>query len=184
MIFRFILLSDEVEDFKREIQIDSEATFFDLHQAIVESVGYKQGEMSSFFICSDSWEKEKEITLVEMDTSSDEDAYIMSDSVLNDFLEDEKQKLMYIFDYMTERAFFMELREIITGKDLDKAVCTKSIGDAPSQFVDFDISDTATGAFETGENFYGDEGYDLDELDAEGFEGLDNDAPLPSDEEY
>ncbi|MDU1891610.1 MAG: hypothetical protein E6767_13060 [Dysgonomonas sp.] len=182
MIFRFLLLSDEVEDFKREIQIDADATFYDLHKAIIESVNYKDGEMTSFFICNDDWEKEQEITLVEMDTSSDEDSYVMEGTVLNDLLEDEKQKLMYVFDYMTERAFFMELREIITGKNLDKAICSKSIGEAPSQFVDFETIATTSDSLDMGENFYGDEGYDMDELDADGFEGLDQ--QLPSDEEY
>lgn len=183
MIFRFLLLSDEVEDFKREIQISADATFLDLHRAIVRSVNYKEGEMTSFFICSDDWEKEKEITLVEMDTSSDEDSYTMDASVLNDFLEDERQKLMYVFDYLTERAFFMELREIITGKDIEEAVCTKSIGNPPAQTLDFDTVAASAATLDTGENFYGDEGYDLDELDAEGFDGLD-DVQLPSDEEY
>lgn len=183
MIFRFLLLSDEVDGFKREIQIDSDATFLDLHKAIIESVNYKDGEMCSFFICSDDWEKEKEITLVEMDTSSEEDSYIMSDSVLNDFLEDERQKLMYVFDYMTERAFFMELREIITGKDLDKAICTKSEGEAPPQFIDFETMDKGNvGSIDIGENFYGDEGFDLDELDTDGFDGLDSPASSGEDE--
>lgn len=183
MIFRFLLLSDEVEDFKREIQIDADATFFDLHKAILKSVDYKDGEMTSFFICGDDWEKQQEITLVEMDTSSEEDSYTMESSVLNDFLEDERQKLMYVFDYMTERAFFMELREIIPGKDLDEPVCTKSIGTAPPQTVDFESIETPTGTIDTGENFYGDEGYDMDELDADGFEGL-NSEPLPNDEQF
>lgn len=183
MIFRFLLLSDEVEDFKREIQIDADATFYDLHKAIITSVGYKDGEMTSFFICNDDWEKEQEITLVEMDTSPDEDNYVMESTVLNDLLEDEKQKLMYVFDYLTERAFFMELREIIPGKHLDKPVCTKSIGEAPAQLVDFETVATTSDTLDVGENFYGDESYDLDELDAEGFEGLD-DVQLPSDEEY
>ena len=92
MVFRFLMLSDEVEDFKREIQIDADATFLDLHKAILSSVNYQEGEMSSFFICSDNWEKEREITLTEMDTSSEEDSYIMEDSVLNDFLEDHFQE--------------------------------------------------------------------------------------------
>ena len=30
MIYRFTLISDEVDDFVREIQIDPEATFYDL----------------------------------------------------------------------------------------------------------------------------------------------------------
>lgn len=184
MVFRFLMLSDEMEDFKREIQIDADATFLDLHKAILSSVNYKEGEMSSFFICSDNWEKEREITLTEMDTSSEEDSYVMEDSVLNDFLEDEKQKLMYVFDYMTERSFFIELREIITGKDLDEAICTKSIGDAPTQFIDFDDFEVKSTGIDTGESFYGDEGYDLDELDAEGFDGLDDVQPSSDGENF
>ena len=38
MVFRFLILSDEADDFKREIIIDSEATFFDLHTCILDSV--------------------------------------------------------------------------------------------------------------------------------------------------
>lgn len=181
MIFRFLMLSDEVEDFRREIQIDADDSFFDLHKAILSSVDFDEGEMASFFLCSDNWEKETEITLTEMDTSAEEDSYIMSDSVLNDFLEDEKQRLMYVFDYMTERAFFIELREIITGKNLEEAVCSKSQGNAPRQTIDFEEFEVKTASLDMGENFYGDEGYDLDELDAEGFDGLDSQIPLPDD---
>lgn len=174
MIFRFLLLSDEVDDFRREIQIDSDASFLDLHHAISQSVNYKEDDMTSFFICSDDWEKEQEITLVEMDTSSEEDSYTMEATSLSDLLEDERQKMMYVFDYLTERAFFMELREIIPGKHLDKAVCTKSAGNPPQQHIEFDYFEpiVPTSTTVIGEDFYGDEGYDPDELDADGFEGL------------
>ena len=128
MVFRFLILSDEVDDFKREIKIDAEATFLDLHDAILESVGYTKDQMCSFFICDDDWSKNTEITLVEMDTTSEVDNYIMAETRLEELLEDEHQKLMFVFDYMTERAFFMELREIEPGKDLDKAIVSKSIG--------------------------------------------------------
>ena len=36
--------------------------------------------MTSFFICDDDWSKKTEITLVEMDTSSEEDSYVMADT--------------------------------------------------------------------------------------------------------
>lgn len=179
MVYRFLLLSDEVEDFKREIQIDSEATFLDLHNAILDSVGYTKDQMTSFFICEDDWSKTTEITLMEMDTSSDVDNYTMEDTHLDELLQDEHQKLLYVFDYMTERAFFMELREIITNKDLDKAVCTKSKGVPPVQLMSFDDFDTklaASSSTDLGEDFYGDSEYDLDELDKDGFEGFGDSA--------
>ncbi len=59
MIYRFTIISDEVDDFVREIQIDPEATFLDFHEAILKSVGYTNDQMTSFFICDDDWEKEK-----------------------------------------------------------------------------------------------------------------------------
>lgn len=184
MVFRFLILSDEVDDFKREIKIDSEATFLDLYNAIMDSVGYTKDQMCSFFICDDDWSKNTEITLVEMDTSSEVDNYIMEDTRLEELLEDEHQKLLFVFDYMTERAFFMELREIIPGKDLDKAVCSKSIGEAPVQIMSFDEMDAKTGNTEIGEDFYGDSEYDIDELDKEGFDRL-GDGPMdnPYDDE-
>ena len=54
MIYRFTLISDEVDDFIREIKIDSEATFFDLHEAILKAAGYKDDQMTSFFICDET----------------------------------------------------------------------------------------------------------------------------------
>ena len=53
-------------------------------------------------------------------------------------VKDEKQKLLYVFDPLAERVFFNELSEIITGKDLDKAVCSRKAGEARKQTVDLD----------------------------------------------
>ena len=66
----------------------------------------------------------------------------------------------------------MELREIITGKNLEKAICTKSRGEAPVQLISFDEIDAKTLTTEIGEDFYGDSEYDLDEIDKEGFDGF------------
>lgn len=174
MIFRFIIISDEVEDFKREIKIDADNTFLDLFKAIVGCTGFNENEMASFFICDDNWRKEQEITLVEMDTYSDEDPYTMEECVLNDYLEDEKQKLLFVFDYLTERALFIELSEIITGKSLKKPLCALSIGEAPKQYLNPDETVGTTASIDVDESFFGDEGFDLEELDKEGFDGLDD----------
>ena len=89
MVYRFTLISDETDHFVREIQIDSEATFLDFHKAIIESVGYPDDQMTSFFICNENWEKETEITLEDMESSSDEDNWVMKDTVISELLEDE-----------------------------------------------------------------------------------------------
>lgn len=174
MIFRFLIISDEVENFKREIKIDADDTFYDFFKTIIACTGFDEGEMASFFICNDDWRKKQEITLVEMDTYSDEDPYIMEECVLSDYLEDEKQKLMFVFDYLTERALYIELSEIIPGKNLKKPLCSFSVGEAPKQVIDFVEEAKTSASIDTDATFFGDEGFNADELDQEGFEGLDD----------
>ena len=99
MIYRFLLLSDEVENYKRDIQIDADSTFLDLHNAIIKCNGYDEAEMTSFFMCDERWRKKQEITLVEMDTDSDVDSYVMEDEILLDWLDEEEQRLIFVFDY-------------------------------------------------------------------------------------
>ena len=60
MIFKFTILSDEVEDFVRIIEIDSESSFLDLQNAILDSVDYETNQMTSFFLCKKKKKKEQE----------------------------------------------------------------------------------------------------------------------------
>ena len=106
-----------------------------------------------------------------MGTSSDMDSWIMEETPLSELLEDEKQHLLYIFDPLADRAFFIELTEIITGKDLDEPICTKQIGDAPQQLLDFDqLMAAQVVATDLDDNFGNDDDFDLDEIDPDGFE--------------
>ena len=178
MVYRFTLISDEVDHFLREIQIDPEATFLDFHKAILSAVGYPDDQMTSFFICSDNWEKETEITLEDMGVGSDEDSWVMQDTVISELVEDEKQRLIYVFDPLAERVFFIELSEIITGKNLKAPVCTKKQGDAPAQTLDFDqlmnIGTPGSTSLDLDDDFGDDSGFDLDELDPEGMDFIDD----------
>ena len=178
MVFNFRLVSDEVDNFKREIKIGSEATFLELKDAICESVGYDKNEMCSFFLCDNSWEKEKEITVEDMGTDSDEDAYIMEECILSDYIDDEGQKLMFTFDYLNDRSFFLEMKEMITGRNLLEPVCTLSLGQAPKQIEEpaplFETGTKGKAAKQTtlddfDDPLFDEEGYNPDEFDESGF---------------
>ena len=168
MVYKFTVLSDEVDNFVRIITIDSEASFFDLHNAILDSVRYERNMMTSFFMCSDNWEKGQEVTLVEMESSSEYDNLVMEDTKLEELLVDENQKLLYVFDTMSDRVFFIELSEIIPRKNLEKPQCISSEGEAPIQIL-ADEGVAIAPKVNLDENFYGDEDFELDELDEEGF---------------
>jgi len=185
MIYKFVILSDEVDDFRRDIVIDSDATFFELHEAILESTGFTKDQMTSFFICDDDWVKEKEITLVEMDTSSDVDNYVMDSTMLSDLLEEERQKLLYVFEYLTERSLFMELREIITNKSLSKAECVLSKGEPPVQTTEFEALDeklnirlSATNHHFEDDFFDDDDEFKIDDYDEEDLDNLNEGNPF------
>ena len=176
MIYRFSIISDEIDHFLREIQISSEATFLDFHKAILANVGYTDDQMTSFFICTEDWEKEIEITLEDMGKSTDEDSWVMAETVISELVEDEKQRLLYVFDPLADRMFFIELSEIIYGKKIANPTCTKKIGDAPKQTLDFDqlMNITPTSTFELDDEFNDDQSFNLDELDPEGMDFIDD----------
>lgn len=179
MVYRFKLVSDEVNNFSREIEIDAESTFLQLRNAILDSVDYHKNDMHSFFLCDDDWSRHEEITLEDMGSTSDQDIWIMADTPLSELVEDEGQKLTFVFDYLTERSFFMELKEIIPGKTLKEPVCTFKKGKAPSQSVDMEEFDkkieqstAASMADDLDLDFYGDTQFNEDEI-GEGFDDLD-----------
>lgn len=174
MVYKFKLVSDEVSNFAREIEIDSENTFLQLRNVILEAVGYSKDELDSFFLCDDEWGKHEEITLEDMDMggSSDQDIWLMEDTPISELIEDEGQKVCFVFDYMTERSFFMELKEIIPGRNLVEPVCTLQRGKAPAQTIDFDdfekkVDQAAAAAVAKEDldmDFYEEAGFSDDEL--------------------
>lgn len=178
MVYKFKLVSDEVSNFSREIEIDANSTFLQLRNAILDSVGYAKDDIDSFFLCDDEWQRQEEITLEDMGSSSDQDIWIMGDTPLNELIEDEGQKLVFVFDYMTERSFFMEMKESVPGRNLADPICTAKLGKAPAQFVDLDefenkIDETAKKQSEDLDidDFYGDSQFNEDELGS-GFDDL------------
>lgn len=187
MIFKFRIVSDEVENYKREIQIDAQATFLDLKNAICESNGWDKTMMDSFFLCDYGWEKQKEVTYEDMGNDSEQEVWLMDDTVLEDMIDDEGQRLLFVFDYLTDRALFMEMIELTPGKTLKDPVCSLSRGQAPRQTVDLSEIDPLTeqkavkdnkaakaaAAEDFDEEFYGSEEFSPEEFDGAGYEEKD-----------
>lgn len=180
MIYKFRLISDEVANFKLEIAIDADDTFYSLRNVILDAAGYTKDQMESFIICDEEWQKEKEVTLTDMGSDSDEDIWLMEDTRLSDLIEDEGQRLMFVFDYLTNRSFFMEMKEMEPGKNMIDPLCTRKEGKAPKQSIDMDEFDSriaqsaagTSGIDDFDENFYGSDEFNDDEFDQEGFDDL------------
>ena len=157
--------------------IDSGDTFMRLRNTILEAVGYDKDQIDSFYICDEEWNKETEVMVIDMGVDSDDDIWLMDDTPLEELLEDEGQRMHFMFDVMNERYFFMRLKETIPGRTLHDPLCTRKEGKAPKQVnVVEEIVATPkvipANIEEIGEEFYGEDGYNEDELtDLDAFEG-------------
>lgn len=173
MIYRLTFSCEEGDPkFRRVFEADPDATFLDLHNAILKSVGYPDDQMTSFFLCNDEWEKGQEVTLVEMDSNFEYDNMVMNETRLSDLLEEQGQRLIYIFDPMFERYFFGSLKEIKAGS-MNGVECVESTGKAPKQLKSEDplaVGGKGGDDFEIDDEFRDE--LDLGDIDMEGFQDL------------
>ena len=177
MIYKITFSCEEGDPkFRRVFEADSEATFFDLHQAILSSVQYEEGQMTSFFMCNDDWEKGQEVTLIPMDANFEYDNMVMEDTRLSDLLTEQGQRLIYVFDPMFERYFFGSLKEM-KGGTMAGVQCVESTGRPPKQLkADDDLTGLTTKDakkdLDLDSDFYGGSQYDASDIDMEGFQDV------------
>lgn len=181
MVYRIIILSEEDDFFRREIRIDSEATFQQFNDFLVEHLGFSSAELTTFYISDEAWSKGQEVTAMDMRLNSDEDSYLMSETQLEELIEGRGDRLIFVFDMLSERALFMEVVEELPGKSLPEPEVTRAEGKAPTQTSTLEFAETraigtaaaAAVAFDE-DDFLTDEELDLDELDPDGFTDLDS----------
>ena len=109
MIYLFRIISDEKQDFYRDLVIDGSDTFLDFHSALQKDLQYDPTLLASFFITNDRWEKQQEITLIDMMQDPSVPVVTMDQVTLDEYITEENQRMIYIFDFFSERAFFIEL---------------------------------------------------------------------------
>lgn len=175
MNLKLTLFSQEVEDFVLEIKIASEAKFLDLHNLILKDCGYREMSGQTFLICNEDWRVESRVKLFDNgDTGYDEDLYTMSTCKLSEFLDDEGQRMAYVFNPEEKGIFLIEVTEISFEKTPFETAVSRRHGKAPSQGEQEEDSvpqqKPSNEETEMEEDFYGTEGFEDEELDMEGFE--------------
>jgi hypothetical protein len=132
MIYFFRAISNESDDFLFDIAINGNIRFVDLHHFIQQQLNFDPSQMTSFFLTDEEWQKEKEITLIDM-MMDDESAAVMDKVCLEELLTEPKQRLLYAFDLFAERVLFMELTNITEGS-VRETTCVRLEGTPPPQF--------------------------------------------------
>ena len=129
MVYRFVVLSDEDESFVREFEFLDSQSLLDFHNALQEELEFDRSQIASFFMATESWEKEEEFTLFDMGAGSS----TMENAVLEEVIFRKNQKLLYVFDFFNDRALFVEYVGEFKEEDKDYPVCTNSKGLPPKQ---------------------------------------------------
>lgn len=170
MILLFRIISDEDQDFYRDLVIDGSDTFLDFHHVLQKNLGYDASQLASFFITNENWEKEHEITLIDMMQEPGVETLTMGDVVMEKHFSQVNQRMIYVFDFFSERAFFMELIEQADQASPKKTpFIADEVGDPPTQLALDVLMDDAADENDIGsfEDEYGSGGDDLriDDLD-------------------
>jgi hypothetical protein len=150
-VFKFRVVLDVEEDVFRDIEIPTDYTFENFYEAIINAFEFKGGVMSSFYISNNNWDKGEEITLLDM--SENGNGKTMSKCVLNDYVEEENQKLILVYDFMRMWCFYIELvEELIAPKNATFPKISMKFGDAPAEesreLTDFDFAGLDTNSDE------------------------------------
>jgi len=186
-IYRFRATFEDYEEVYREIDMPAKGTFFELHEAIQQSLGYKADAPSSFYVSNDQWKKGTEIAFLPDDGKTAKGVLRMEDIRLSKFIDDPHQKFYYVYDFARPYDFQVELIKIV--KEVDGKTYPalfRSVGEAPksASLADYfpltedeEAEDYGTDEAPADETEYG-----VDEEDLSGIGGLE-DGPEATEEE-
>jgi len=109
-LYRFRILIDDASEAFRDVEIRANATFFDLHRAILDAFEFKGQEMASFYVSDDDWERGHEVPLMDMGMLDDgTTAMTMENVMIGDHVEKADQKFIYVYDFLNMWLFYVEL---------------------------------------------------------------------------
>lgn len=129
-IFKFRVIVDTEKDVFRDIEIETDATFEAFHKAVLDAFDFEEGEMASFYMSNESWEKGLEIALMDVGGATPS----MANTKLEDMLSKPSDKVLYVYDFLRMWIFYVELVEV--KKDKPSTIYPRVAlvyGEAPTQ---------------------------------------------------
>ena len=130
--FRVLLDNPNNEEIFRDIMISAEATFSEFYDIIIKSFYFKGDQLASFYVSNSTWDKGKEISLMDMGDSGSDAPLNMNTSILKDLVVSEDQKFILVYDFLKMWCFLIELIEI-TSETIDVPKINLSIGISPKE---------------------------------------------------
>jgi hypothetical protein len=152
MIYHFKIYSQELDNFLLEVSLDGNHTFFNFHTFIQNSLNYESHQLASFFVSDAKWKKLKEISQIDMGLNGGA-FLIMRRTKIKELLHSSNQKLIYTFDFINDRSFYIELTGIIMAQNLNEPLVTLKRGNTPVQILGEESYDQETAVLQEEEVF-------------------------------
>jgi hypothetical protein len=114
LTYKLRIVADTEDDIFIDISINSNNTFLQLHDTIVNGFKLDGGEMASFYKSNDNWDKGAEITLMDMSFGEDDDNknMCMENTQVHQVLTKDEPKFLYLYDFLNMNIFYIDLVEI------------------------------------------------------------------------
>lgn len=150
MIYQFRVLSDEIEDFLLDVEVQFDMNLRDFSDFLQEKLGYDRSIISSFFFSDSEWEKLQEYTQEDMNIAQDDLEYAlceecdapiaMSKVSVVDVIKEKFDRLVYVFDPINERQLYIELiRSLKPEKGVTYPRVADFTGKAPAQELPLEL---------------------------------------------
>ena len=111
-VLKFRMLTDENDNFVRDMDVPAEISLLDLHNFITQTLGYDEC-MASFFTADDRWERLREFTLMDMGQAGDEAPLPMDGVMVGQVIRRLHDRLIWLFDMFANRAYYLEAVDVV-----------------------------------------------------------------------
>jgi hypothetical protein len=126
--FTFRISAEERKDVFRDVLFPENLSFEDFHFAILDAFEIEAGEMASFYMSNSQWEKNKEITLMDMGmTEEGKNTVLMQDTFLFTHISAVGDRLLYLYDFLFCKNFKIEVIKMLEKPDI-QPILINSVG--------------------------------------------------------
>lgn len=176
MIHHYSAHSEDEDTFLLEFEIRADATFSQLLDFLIDTLGFDPASVGMFYLCDDRWHEIGQVASRDFFDTDSANQYDIDHTYLEELLDETGARLRYLYDPFEDRYLRLQLVKIHSGS-LEKPKIIALKGKQPKQtnldeFVghldDIPLSSRDTTSTLIDESF-DDDLFNADELSSEGF---------------
>lgn len=111
-ILKFRIYLEEDDAVYRDVVIQHNQNFQDLHQVILKAYDFDSKHQATFYRSNEYWQRGREISLAVYDKDYKVQPLIMKETQIQTEIKDTNQRFVYVYDFVKNWIFHVELINI------------------------------------------------------------------------